>query len=101
MAKRTKTELTTYLKLENPSISSIRKYSFGVFFTLKIDGASFYNLRYVPASATREAFIDMPEAKGKDGVYYDLYYLHFSPEDKQKIIDIIEARIKDQEVNYG
>ena len=102
MAKKTKSELNTYMKLGKWSISGIRRYSFGTFFTLKIEGASFYNLKLVPAGANNDAFIDMPETKGRDGVYYDMYYLHFSPEDKAAIIEAVENRIKKgEEVHYG
>ena len=102
MAKRTKTEAHTYLELKNWSISGLRRYSFGTFFTLKIAGASFYNLKLIPATANRDAFISMPQTKGKDGVYYDMYYVNFSPEDSKAIIEAIERKLQEkEEVIYG
>lgn len=87
---RTKKELNTYFELGEWSVENVRKLDWGTFFTLKVEGATFYNLRIVPAGAKYDSFIACPEEKGKDGKYYKLFYLNLSPEDTKAIITAVE-----------
>lgn len=53
-------------------------------FTLNIPGATFLNLKVVDGK--NGEFIAMPQSKGRDGRYYDLYRVYFSAADAERII---------------
>ena len=56
-------------------------------FTLNVPGATFLNLKVVEGK--NGMFIAMPQTKGKDGQYYDLYRVFFSDEDTARIISAV------------
>ena len=55
-----------------------------IVFTLGIDGAQFYGLRVVENNG--KMFISMPQSKGSDGKWYDLYKLFFDEKSEGAII---------------
>ena len=60
-------------------------------FTLNVPGASFLNLKIVEGK--NGEFIAMPQQKGRDGQYYDMYRVYFSDKDTQRIIDAVGAHV--------
>ena len=87
-----KTKDKKYFALGEWEVDNVRDLEFGTFFTLKLEGASFYNLRIVPAGKKYSAFIACPEEKGKDGKYYKLFNLFIDPEDQEEIIAAVEEK---------
>lgn len=58
-------------------------------FTLNVPGATFLNLKVVDGK--NGEFIAMPQSKGRDGQYYDLYRIYLSEKDAQRVIAAVEA----------
>lgn len=56
-------------------------------FTLNVPGASFLNLKVV--NGKNGEFIAMPQSKGRDGQYYDLYRVYLSEKDTRRVIDAV------------
>ncbi len=92
MAK--KEEKKTYFDVSDWEVANVRALDFGTFFTLKLPGAAFYNMRVVPAGRKYDAFIAMPEEKGKDNNYYKLFNIYFDPDDVKDIIEEVEKQAK-------
>lgn len=95
MAK--KEEKKTYFALTDWEVANVRVLDFGTFFTLKLPGAAFYNMRVVPAGRKYDAFIAMPEEKGKDNNYYKLFNIYFDPDDVKEIIEEVEKQAEKAE----
>ena len=95
MAK--KEEKKTYFDVSDWEVANVRVLDFGTFFTLKLPGAAFYNMRVVPAGRKYDAFIAMPEEKGKDNNYYKLFNIYFDPEDAKEIIEEVEKQAEKAE----
>ena len=95
MAK--KEEKKTYFDVSAWEVANVRVLDFGTFFTLKLPGAAFYNMRVVPAGRKYDAFIAMPEEKGKDNNYYKLFNIYFDPEDAKEIIEEVEKQAEKAE----
>lgn len=76
-------------------VKNARKLDFGTFFTLQLPGLALYNLRVVPAGKKYDAFIGMPEDKGKDGDYYKRFALYLDEEDTQAVIEAVEDALKE------
>ena len=76
-------------------VKNVRKLDFGTFFTLQVPGLALYNLRVVPAGKKYDAFIGMPEDKGKDGDYYKRFALYLDEEDTQAVIEAVEDALKE------
>lgn len=95
MAK--KEEKKTYFELTDWEVANVRVLDFGTFFTLKLPGAAFYNMRVVPAGRKYDAFIAMPEEKGKDNNYYKLFNIYFDPDDVKEIIEEVEKQAEKAE----
>ena len=79
-------------------IDNVRVLDFGTLFTLKCSGATFYDMKYIPAGKNKDgrkysAFVSCPERKGSDGNYYKVYNLYFSDEDNDRIVAAVEAQI--------
>lgn len=94
-----KKEEKTYFNIgDDWKVSNVRDLDFGTFFTLQLPGLSLFNLRVVPAGKKYDAFIAVPEEKGKDGNWYKIYNLFLDPEDTADIIEevkqIAQAKIK-------
>lgn len=86
-----KKEERVYFNLgDDWKVTNVRDLEFGTFFTLQIPGLSFYNLRVVPAGKKYDAFIAVPEEKGKDGNWYKVYNLFLDPEDTADILAEVE-----------
>lgn len=96
MAKEKKAETKkTYFELgEEWEVANCRKLDFGKFFTLKVKGASFYNLRVVPAGEDYAAFISCPDSKGSDGEWYPLFKIYFTKDDTKAIIKAVNDALK-------
>lgn len=93
MAK--KNEEKKYFDLGNEwEVVNARELEFGTFFTLSLPGLSLYNLRVVPAGRKYDAFIGMPEDKGKDGEYYKRFALYLTDEDTKAVLDAVEKALK-------
>lgn len=75
----------SYLSIEGATVQGCHLISDRVcVFTLNVPGASFLNLKIV--DGTNGEFIAMPQSKGRDGQYYDLYRVYLSEKDAQRII---------------
>lgn len=77
-----------YLSIKEATVQACHLISDRVcVFTLNVPGATFLNLKVVEGK--NGMFIAMPQSKGRDGKYYDLYRVFFSDEDTQRIIDAV------------
>lgn len=77
-----------YLSIKGATVQACHLISDRVcVFTLNVPGATFLNLKVVEGK--NGMFIAMPQSKGRDGKYYDLYRVFFSDEDTQRIIDAV------------
>lgn len=76
-------------------VKNVRKLDFGTFFTLRVPGLSLYNLRVIPAGKNYDAFIGMPEDKGKDGNYYKLFALYLSEADTEAVIEAVDEALEE------
>lgn len=75
----------SYLSIKGATVQACHLISDRIcVFTLNIPGATFLNLKVVDGK--NGAFIAMPQSKGRDGEYYDLYRVYFSDADAQRII---------------
>lgn len=80
----------SYLSIEGATVQACRLISDRVcVFTLNVPGATFLNLKVVDGK--NGEFIAMPQSKGRDGQYYDLYRVYFSEKDAQRVISAVEA----------
>lgn len=97
MAK--KTEEKVYFDLESVewSVSNVRALEWGTFFTLNLPGLALFDLRVVPAGKKYNAFIGMPEVKGKDGNYYKRYALYLDKDDTEAVLDAVEEALQDED----
>lgn len=94
MAKKKTAEKTYFNIGEDWEVVNARRLDFGTFFTLQLPGLSLYDLRVVPAGKTYDAFIGMPERKGKDDNYYKVFNLFLTDEDTEAIIEEVEKALK-------
>lgn len=77
-----------YLPIKDATVQACHLISDRVcVFTLNVPGATFLNLKVVEGK--NGMFIAMPQSKGRDGEYYDLYRVFFSDEDTRRIIDAV------------
>ena len=77
-----------YLSIKGATVQACHLISDRVcVFTLNVPGATFLNLKVVEGK--NGMFIAMPQSKGRDGKYYDLYRVFLSDEDTQRIIDAV------------
>lgn len=75
----------SYLSINDATVQACHLISDRVcVFTLNVPGATFLNLKVVDGK--NGEFIAMPQSKGRDGQYYDLYRVFFSEQDAQRII---------------
>lgn len=96
MAVKKNNEEKTYFNLgEDWEVENVRQLDFGTFFTLKLPGAYLYNIRVVPAGKNYDAFLSMPEDKGKDGNWYKRFTLYLSDDDTAAIIEAVDQALKE------
>lgn len=84
-----------YMKIEDFSVSNVRVLSeTAVSFTLKITGATFYNMRVVE---TKDGvrFVSCPQVKAKNGKYYYQYYIALDEKMTKDVISAVEAVLQD------
>lgn len=80
----------SYLSIEGATVQACHLISDRIcVFTLNVPGATFLNLKVVDGK--NGEFIAMPQSKGRDGQYYDLYRVYLSEKDAQRIISAVEA----------
>lgn len=90
MAKKTTDKKAAFFDLgDDWKVTNVRENDWGIFFTLSQPGLQLFNLRIVPAGRKYDAFIGMPEEKGKDGKYYKEYALYLSADDTKAVIDAV------------
>lgn len=90
MARKQEKEKSYFEIGKDWEVKNVRELDFGTFFTLELPGLSLYDLRVVPAGKKYDAFIGMPEKKGKDNNYYRLFYISLSDADTKEILDEVE-----------
>ena len=90
MASKQKKERTYFELGDDWEVKNVRDLEFGTYFTLELPGLTLYDLRIVPEGKKWDAFIGMPEKKGKDGNWYKLFYMSLSDEDTKAIISEVE-----------
>lgn len=81
---------------EDWKVDHVRKLDFGTFFTLWMPGLALYNLRVVPEGGIYDAFIAVPDDKGKDGNYYKRFFLSLDPEDQAEVIAAVDAALDEE-----
>lgn len=80
----------SYLSIEGATVQACHLISDRIcVFTLNVPGASFFNLKVV--GGKNGEFIAMPQSRGRDGQYYDLYRVYLSEKDAQRVISAVEA----------
>ena len=80
----------SYLSIEGATVQACHLISDRIcVFTLNVPGATFLNLKVVDGK--NGEFIAMPQSKGRDGQYYDLYRIYLSEKDAQRVISAVEA----------
>lgn len=86
-----------YMEISDYTVSNVRVLSeTAVSFTLKIKGATFYNMRIVE-SKEGEWFISCPQTKAKNGKYYYQYYLSIDEQAREAIIELVIKVLEDNE----
>lgn len=76
-------------------VKNARQLDFGTFFTLQLPGLALYNLRVVPEGKNYDAFIAMPEDKGRDGDYYKRFALYLTEEDTAAVISAVDEALEE------
>ena len=76
-------------------VKNTRQKDFGTFFTLQLPGLALYNLRVVPEGKNYDAFIAMPEDKGRDGDYYKRFALYLTEEDTAAVINAVDEALEE------
>ena len=85
----------SYLSIEGATVQGGHLISDRIcVFTLNVPGATFLGLKVVDGENGK--FIAMPQSKGRDGQYYDLYRVYLSEKDAQRIISAVEAHATEQ-----
>ena len=87
----------TYLNIKGMKVANVRKLGDkGVIsFSLNGNGLGLYNLRIVPSA--KGDFISTPQQQGKDGKYYAMYQVYFSPEDEKRVIKAVKDKLPKEE----
>ena len=85
----------SYLSIEGATVQACHLISDRIcVFTLNVPGATFFNLKVVDGK--NGEFIAMPQCKGRDGQYYDLYRVYLSEKDAQRVISAVGAHATEQ-----
>lgn len=85
----------SYLSIKDATVQACHLISDRIcVFTLNIPGATFLNLKVVDGKDGE--FIAMPQSKGRDGQYYDLYRVYFSDADAERIIAAVAEHATEQ-----
>lgn len=79
------------------SVTNARALEWGTFFTLNIPGLALFDLRVVPGTKKYDAFIGMPEIKGKDGNYYKRFALYLTKADTEAVLDAVEEALEEED----
>lgn len=84
------------LKAVDASVTNVRQRNNYTTFTLKCRGFSLYNLRVVERK-NGGYFIAPPNHKGSNDKYYSDYALYLSNEDSEKLLDMVEAALNEED----
>lgn len=85
MARFKKSE-PEYGKVESVEITRAKEYSWGISFTMVLNGVTINNCS-VGVTKSGDNFISLPSYKGKDGKWYSYVYFRFSEKDLETILD--------------
>lgn len=94
MAKK-KEEKKLFQLPEEWEVTNVRELEWATLFTLKMPGLSLYDLRVVPEGKKYDAFVGMPEDRGKDGEWHKRYALYLSKEDTKAILEAVDEALAD------
>lgn len=95
MAKKDKEEKKYFELPDGWSVANVRALDWATLFTLKMPGLSLYDLRVVPEGKKYDAFIGMPEDRGKDGEWHKRYALYLSKEDTKAVLEAVDEALDD------
>ena len=84
------------LKAVCASVTNVRQGKYSTTFTLKCKGFSLYNLRVVKRK-DGGYFIAPPNHKGSNDKYYSDYALYLTNEDSEKLLDMVEAALNEED----
>ena len=93
MAKKDKEEKKYFELPEGWAVANVRELDWATLFTLKMPGLSLYDLRVVPEGKKYDAFIGMPEDRGKDGEWHKRYALYLSKEDTKAVLKAVDEAL--------
>ena len=81
-----------YLSIKDATVQACHFISDRIcVFSLNVPGAKFLNLKVIDGK--NGEFIAMPQIKGRDGQYYDMYRVYFSEQDAQRIIAAVSEHV--------
>lgn len=84
------------LKAVGASVTNVRQGKYSTTFTLKCKGFSLYNLRIVKRK-DGGYFIAPPNHKGSNDKYYSDYALYLSDADTERLLDMVEAALNEED----
>ena len=84
------------LKAVGATVTNVRQGKYSTTFTLKCKGFSLYNLRVVKRKEGGY-FIAPPNHKGSNDKYYSDYALYLTNEDSEKLLDMVEAALNEED----
>ena len=87
-----KNEERVYFDITGMKVSNVRELGKGIIaFSLLGKGLGLYNLRIV--NGKNGEFVAVPQEKGKDGNYYNVYNVYLADEDQQKVIKAVKTKL--------
>lgn len=91
--KRTneKKQTQDFGRVDFVDVQRVRDTKTGVWFTLILNGVTINNCHVVEGK--NGDFIGLPSYKGTDDKYYNTVYFKFTPEDNDRILEMIEAEL--------
>lgn len=91
-----------YFNIKGMKVSNVRRIpnTDVITFSLNGNGLGLYNLRIVTGGPTGK-FISAPSQKGKDGKYYNLFAVYFSPEDEERVLKAVIDKLPTEEAASG
>ena len=87
MAKKT----IEYGEMATVEVSNVREFDWGVVFDLEINDVKIYGCRLIEHK--KRKFIGFPQEQDKKGNYWNRAYFHFSEEDQEKVIKMVEKEL--------
>lgn len=84
------------LKAVGASVTNVRQRKYSTTFTLKCKGFSLYSLQVVKRK-DGGYFISPPSHKGRNDKYYSDYALYLSDADTDRLLDMVEAALNEED----